>query len=199
MKKKLLLLLITLLLTNTRVFSSSGAIFFKSLILPYWSMESIQKDFRKKIYLTTDAILFLGHIGSNRYGDWKKDEYRNYAVEHAGVRNADQKNDGFYKDLKFYDSIHYHNLYASQDTYDDLDEYYWKWESEADKKHFRDLRNSSESAYQAGRLFLGGLILNRLICAIDAVRLYNKQKRLNISANSFYNGESATVQLTYYF
>ena len=65
-----------------------------------------------------------------------------------------------------------------------VDEYYWKWNSNEQRSTYRDMWVSSEGAYNSLRFVAGALILNRIISVVNAVRLvnaYNKQQGTEMS------------------
>lgn len=180
-------------------------VFFKSLLCPAWGMKSLQQKSRSTIYLLNDLALLSGYVGFFTRGNWKKQEYHVYAVEHAGIINPNDKPTTFYRDLKFYQSVYEHNLYAGTDVYRDTYTYYWEWESDEHKLHYKQIRNSSETAYQTAQFFIGGILLNHIIGAIDAVRISRRQTGESSPASSYvyispgFDPHSIQLLLTYSF
>ena len=68
----------------------------------------------------------------------------------------------------------------------DTKTYYWKWQSSADRKTYRNIRTSSEQTFNDLRFVVGAMILNRIASAINAVRLvssYNHNLQDELSWN----------------
>ncbi|MBP7462032.1 MAG: hypothetical protein KBA26_12145, partial [Candidatus Delongbacteria bacterium] len=130
-----------------------------------------------------------------------------YAVQYAGISHPDTKPSSFYRDLKFYQSVYEHNLYAGAEIYRDPESDYWEWESDAHRSKYKQIRNSSETAYQTAQFFIGGILLNHIIGAIDAVRIYRRQtgelsssstlSKLNLSSD--FDHQSIRLRLAYPF
>ncbi len=156
-------------------------IFLKSFVFPSYQMHKMKRYTRAKFYLLTDLTLIAGFLFYHYRGAWTKEDYKNYAVEHAGISNPDAKTDAFYRDLKFYDNIYEHNLYAGREVYRDIDKYFWQWDSVQSRLHFKKLRNKSISAYQNAKILIGVIIVNHIIGAIDASRLYKSNIHLESS------------------
>ena len=48
--------------------------------------------------------------------------------------------------------------------------YWWNWDSNASREHYRALRNQSKMAYRRSLFLVGAAVVNRLLSAIDAYR-----------------------------
>ncbi len=160
-----------------------------SLLLPGMG-ELYAESFDKGKYFTiADAVLWGTVAGFNIYGNYQKDNYIAFAESYAGI-DPDNKNDKFFADIGYYNDINQYNKAKELDrqfkeTYDPKT-YYWQWDSDARRKEFRNIWLSSENAYNNIRFAVGALILNRIISAINAVRLvsaYNKNLEQNLSWN----------------
>jgi hypothetical protein len=140
-----------------------------------------------KYFTIAEAALWGAYIGINAYGNWQKDNYKSYAAANGGVDNAGKNSDyysaiGNYKDINQYNDTKSFNGYYSE-MYD-IHKDYWKWSSTEDRKAYRNMWVSSEQAYTDLRFVVGAVIVNRIISAIDAVRLvtsYNKRLSQNNS------------------
>jgi len=63
---------------------------------------------------------------------------------------------------------------------------FWKWNSTDERRTYRDMWNSSETASNNIQFVVGGLILNRIVSAINAARLvssYNSRLEKEVSWN----------------
>jgi len=64
-------------------------------------------------------------------------------------------------------------------------QYYWKW-TEEERRSYRSMWVSSEQTFNNVRFVVGALLLNRLVSAINAVRLvaaYNKRAETEMGWN----------------
>ena len=160
-----------------------------SLLLPGMG-ELYGGDYRLGKYFTiADVVFWGGVIGLNAYGDNQKDNYLAYAKSIGGVNN-EEKDDQYYADISEYISIEQFN--SEQEKYRDFENiyneetHYWNWSDNKTRQQYRGMWSKSESAYNNVRFAVGALVLNRVISAINAVRVvaaYNKKLSEEISWN----------------
>ena len=159
-----------------------------SLLLPGLGQRLTGHPTRARVFFAAEGAILIGFVTSEVQGAAHKQSYIEYADRFAGVTDADGKPDWFYRNL---------GRFASSDAYldeiavtarglygDDLEqrEAYvarnapgpgelWRWRSEADRQEYRDRRQASRNALRHADLFLGAALLNRVLSAVDAVRL----------------------------
>ncbi len=156
--------------------STSMAILY-SLLLP--GMGELYADsYNSGIYFTiADGVLWGTLIGMNVYGNWQKDRYIEYAQANAKI-TTDYKDDNYYATIGDYlDIDKYNEVKAIERNFDEMYNsqiYYWKWNSTEDRKSYRSMWVSSEQTFNNVRFVVGALILNRVVSAINAVRLVSK-------------------------
>jgi len=160
-----------------------------SMLLPGMG-ELYAGDYSSGKYFTiADGVLWSTFAGFEIYGKWKENDYKSFAESKAGV-NLNGKEAEYFANIGIYQSIDDYN--AAMELNRDFDKtynkvsYYWKWNDNDQRKQYRDLWSSSESAYTNVRFVVGALILNRLISAVNAVRLvsaYNKNLPQEVSWN----------------
>ncbi len=83
----------------------------------------------------------------------------------------------------------YNNEKALERSYDEMyntELYFWKWNSSEDRKSYRSMWVSSEQTFNNVRFVVGALLLNRVISAINAVRLVSKYNK-NLSQEVGWN------------
>ncbi len=139
-----------------------------------------------KYFTIAEGALWATYFGFNTYGNWQKDNYKSFAASNARVIN-NGKNSDYYANIGLYLSI---NEYNETQAFDrnfaamyNPEQYYWNWTSQ-DRKTYRNMWLSSENAYNDLRFVVGAMILNRIISAINAVRLVSKyNKSVDESAN----------------
>ena len=143
-----------------------------------------------KYFTFADGLLWGTFIGMNAYSNWQEDSYKSYAASEAGVINDANKDEDFYANIGDYTSVYtYNEQKALERNFDEMyDEQtnFWKWNSTDERRTYRDMWNSSETASNGIRFVVGGLILNRLISAINAARLvsaYNNRLEEEVSWN----------------
>ena len=180
-------------LTNSPEKKSPAIAIMYSLLLPGMG-ELYGGDYSLGKYLTiADAVFWGGVVGLNIYGDNQRDNYKAYAQSIGGV-SVEGKDDKYFADISEYISIETFN--TEQEKYRDFDNiyneqtHYWNWGDNKTRQEYRGMWSKSESAYNNVRFAVGALILNRIISAINAVRVvaaYNKnlteQTSWNVSVN----------------
>jgi hypothetical protein len=160
---------------------NTGLAILYSLLLPGMG-ELYAEGYDSGIYFTiADGVLWTTVIGMNVYGNWQEDRYKSYAKVHAGI-DPNGKDKDFFATISAYSSIDdYNNEKAFERDFKsmlDKQKYYWNWNSNEDRRTYRNMWSSSEQTFNNIRFAVGGLILNRLISVINAVRLtsrYNKK------------------------
>jgi hypothetical protein len=143
-----------------------------------------------KYFTIADGILWGTLIGMNAYSGWQEDNYKTYAASTADVINDGVKDEDFYANIGDYTSVYtYNDQKALERNFDEMyDEevYFWEWNTTDERRTYRDMWNSSETANNNVRFVVGGLILNRIVSAINAARLvssYNKSLEEEVSWN----------------
>ena len=143
-----------------------------------------------KYFTIADGLLWGTFIGMNAYSNWQEDNYKSYAASTAGVINDGNKDEDYYANIGDYTSVYTYNEQKAlernfNEMYDEQD-YFWKWNTTDERRTYRDMWNSSETASNGIRFVVGGLILNRLVSAINAARLvsaYNNKLEEEVSWN----------------
>lgn len=143
-----------------------------------------------KYFTIADGILWGTLVGMNAYSGWQEDNYKTYAASNADVINDGVKDEDFYANIGDYTSVYsYNDQKALERNFDEMydeEAYFWKWNTTDERRTYRDMWNSSEQANNNIRFVVGGLILNRIISAINAARLvssYNKSIEEEVSWN----------------
>lgn len=159
-----------------------------SLVLPGMG-ELYADNYQSGKYFTiADGALWGTYLGINAYAGWQKDRYKSYAVSNGGI-NPEGKNDDYYAIISEYTSIYdYNDDMAKQREFSQLfneNTQYWKWEPN-ERKKYREMWVSSEQSYNNLRFIVGGLILNRVVSAINAVRLISRYNK-NLSQETSWN------------
>ncbi|MCX7797832.1 MAG: hypothetical protein N2249_04325 [Melioribacter sp.] len=177
---------------------SPGLAILYSMLIPGMGELYANNYASGKYFTIADGILWGFFAGFNIYGKWKEDNYKTFAMTRGGV-NLEGKDSDYFATIGIFISIEEYNRLKelNRDFYNVYDPktFYWKWESENQRKEYRQMWLSSEQAYNNLRFVVGALILNRIISAINAVRLVNAYNRsissaewnINISTSNNYN------------
>lgn len=183
------------ILPETSKKKSVGLAILYSIILP--GMGELYADGYEsgKYFTIADAALWGVFTGYTLYGDWKKENYITYAKSNSGI-NLDGMESNFIANVSIYMSVDDYN--RAMELNREFDKTYnknifnWKWTDNDKRKEFRDLWSSSEGAYNKVRFVVGAIILNRVVSAINAVRVvsaYNKNLSNEISWNVYFGVE----------
>jgi hypothetical protein len=178
-----------------------------SLLLPGMGELYADSYSSGKYFTIADGVLWGTLIGMNAYSNWQEDNYKTYAASTAGVINDANKDEDFYANIGDYTSVYsYNDQKALERNFDEMydeETYFWKWNTTDERRTYRDMWNSSETASNNIRFVVGGLILNRVISAINAARLvssYNSRLEEEVSWNfsvGFMNQPNLPTSLTF--
>lgn len=182
--------------TNFHEKKSPGLAIIYSLILPGMG-ELYAGGYESGKYFTiAEGILIGTYAGFNIYGNNQKENYIAFAKSNAGI-NLEGKESDFIANVGIYISSQEYNriqeLNRNFDKTYSLPSQQWNWQSNDFRKQFRNMWTSSENAYNSLKFVAGAMLLNRIISAINAVRLvsaYNKNLTQEINISVFFNIES---------
>jgi hypothetical protein len=149
-----------------------------------------------KYFTITDGVLWGVFAGFNIYGSQQENNYKSFAQSKGGVK-LEGKDAEFFANLGIYQSLgDYNNAMELDRRFEKVyntSTHYWQWADNNQRSEYRNMWTSSESAYTNVRFVVGALILNRLISAINAVRLvsaYNKNLTQEMSWNISFGVET---------
>ena len=167
---------------------SPGIAIIYSLLLPGMGELYAGSYSSGKYFTIAEGALWASYIGFNSYGNWQKDNYKSFAVSNGGITEAN-KNDDYYANIGLYSSVNEFNDAKALDRnfaeMYDTQKYYWNWNGD-DRKAYRGMWLASEHSFNNIRFVVGAMIVNRIISAINAVRLvskYNKNLEENLGWN----------------
>ena len=165
--------------TNTlKPHKKPGWAIVASLILPGSGEWFLGHRQAARFFWGTELSLWLGRWGMQSYAHIVRKDYQAFAALHAGV-NTTGKDEQFWIDVGHANSVEQFNqdrLLARdlQGMYPDDPFYYWAWDSEHNRLEYRRLRLKEHNWRQRAQLVIGGMILNRLLSAIDVLRIIRK-------------------------
>lgn len=160
---------------------NAGLAILYSVILPGMGELYAEGYESGKYFTIAEAALWVTYGGMKYYSNRQKDNYFSYAESYGGVTNMAGKSGDYYADIGNYLNINdFNDDMAKQGQFSKMyntSTHYWNWNNNTDRKSYRELWTSSESWNNNLRFVVGGMILNRIASAINAVRLvsrYNK-------------------------
>ncbi|MBI1937056.1 MAG: hypothetical protein HYS25_02930 [Ignavibacteriales bacterium] len=184
--------------SNTRKKNAGLAILY-SLVLPGMGELYAGSYESGKYFTIADGILWGVFAGFNIYGNWQEDNYKSFAQSRGGV-SSDGKDEEYYANIGIYQNIDDYNtereLNREYSKVYKTSTHYWQWAGNDERKEYRSMWSSSESAYNNVRFAVGALILNRIVSAINAVRLvsaYNKNLTEQIGWNVSFGVENTAT------
>ena len=149
-----------------------------------------------KYFTIADGVLWGVFAGFNIYGSQQGNNYKSFAQSKGGVK-LEGKDAEFFANLGIYQSLgDYNNAMELDRRFEKVyntSTHYWQWADNNQRSEYRNMWTSSESAYTNVRFVVGALILNRVISAINAVRLvsaYNKNLTQEMSWNVSFGVET---------
>jgi len=147
----------------------------KSLVFPGWGEYSLDNQIRGRIFVLSETVLLLAILGSYSVSQRQETEFRAYAAEHAGII-PDGKDRQFWVDIGNYSSLlafnEEHLRWRDFNAlYEDNDTWTWAWDSGNNRERFENMRIASDSWRLRGSFLIGGVVLNHIVSAIDALYL----------------------------
>jgi len=177
----------------------------KSLVLPGWGEYSLGNQIRGRIFVLSETTLFLAILGSHFISKRQETEFRAYAAEHAGISPVG-KDRQFWVDIGNYSSLlafnEEHLRWRDFNAlYEDNDTWTWSWDSNDNRERFENMRIASDSWMLRSSFFIGGVVLNHIVSAIDALYLskISNIKETVVFANYDPYLDKAGLSLNFYF
>ncbi|MBK8945282.1 MAG: hypothetical protein IPM32_08445 [Ignavibacteriae bacterium] len=140
-----------------------------------------------KYFTIADGVIWGFFSGFTIYGNNKESDYKSFAKSYGSV-NLSGKDEEYFANISLYENIEDFNteqeLNREFDAVYNVNTHFWDWQNSTQRKVYRDLWSSSETAYRNVRFAVGALILNRVVSAIFAVKAvnnYNKQQSNQLS------------------
>ncbi len=165
-----------------RASKKKGRAFLQSLLLPGWGQHYAESRTIMKVFIASEVLLWGSCIGLTTWGNWLENDYRDLSVQNAGV-NLEGKSDTYFADISNYGDILAYNQAQLRNrdvnaVYTDTETFFWKWDSEQNRRKFDDMRIRSDRARNRADLTLAFIFTNHVISAIHstlAVFKFNKR------------------------
>ena len=166
---------------STSLPSPSAKYVLYSLILPGAGEYAMGHKGIGKVFLGAEVVLWVAYFGTNQYISILEDDYRAYAALHAQV-NTQGKNDRYWAAVGNNDNIYQYNQEQLRNRnidglFPETDFYYWQWDESENRYRYNRIRVDAHDWQRRATFILSGFILNRLVSAIDVVRLIRQGKQ----------------------
>jgi hypothetical protein len=167
---------------NTNHKKSVGRAFFYSLLIPGLGEAYSGHSGYAKFFLTVEATGWGIYLANHLTVASRMEDYKNYAVHHASV-NRSGKTAQYWIDIGKYNTIYDYNEQKRRERdvagiYVEDAQNFWRWDSYNNRLYY-DWKRIQTRELERNQIFIiGGLMLNHLVSAINAIRLaraYNKQ------------------------
>jgi len=169
---------------------STGRAALYSLLLPgAGQYYVVGAHFKAKLFFGVEAGMWFTYLGFRKYGSFKEDAAKGWAVIHADA-NPDNGDDDYWIKMTYYDNrdwneddgLGYNQMAYVYDgseanIFPQTSLYYWNWESYGARQHYRSLRNQSKTAFERADIALGIIIGNHVLSAIEAFFSANRYNR----------------------
>ncbi|MBU8934683.1 MAG: hypothetical protein KOO62_11860 [candidate division Zixibacteria bacterium] len=145
-----------------------------SLLVPGWGQYYNGRKTKARVFFAAEIVTWVSYFSLRTYGAWKKDDMIRHAEAKAGA-NLDGKDDDFFVWLEKYRDIDRYNdigrlLETGSEYFPDDASHHWSWQSTEDRAVFRELRESSRTAYRRARWVMLVGLFDRVLAVVDAVR-----------------------------
>ena len=179
--------------------------FLLSLALPGLGEAYVGESHYTRIFLATEILGWGLFISNLIQVESREDQYKNYAVQHAKIMSQG-KDIQFWIDIGKFESIYEHNEQTRRNRdiesiYPETQQNFWSWDNEANRKFYDWQRIRTREIERREVYYIGGIVLNHLVSAINALRLaraYNrKQSELSWHMNFDFRPTTGRMQLTF--
>lgn len=127
-----------------------------------------------KYFTIAEATLWGVFTGFKLYAYNRESSYKSYAQVTGGV-NLNDKNEDYFANVGLYGSLtEYNNDMALKRRFSDMYNpatHNWDWNTGEERKIYRDMWLSSETANNNIRFVVGAMLVNRVISIINAIRV----------------------------
>jgi len=179
MKSGLLLILVTLMVwapLKAQADPDPRGSFLRSLVVPGWGHYYNDSDNwnRGKAHLGADLVLIGSYFGLTVRSNNLQDQFGTFAQLRSGV-SIDDRSRAFRLAIGQYNSLkEYNDFQLRSRNWDrvlpDIPENRWQWKTDEDRRKYRELRESSDSARNQLPAIAGLLVVNRVVSAVSSYR-----------------------------
>lgn len=192
----LLLLLLTLPAAHEGVEAatpSRAKVLGLSMLLPGLGHQALGSTTKAQAFMAADAVVWSAFGVFELQGARRKDSYVEMAEIFAGVPDADGRSGEYYRLLGRYRTSEEYDDEIRRDARarypDDLEaraayfeshrvapDEVWSWSSQAAWDRYQEKRSDSNLSFKRARYMLGVALANRLLSAVDAMRIVHRKR-----------------------
>tara|TARA_B100000809_G_C14808673_1_gene412988 strand:+ start:41 stop:610 length:570 start_codon:yes stop_codon:yes gene_type:complete len=162
--------------------SLSGSL-LRSVLVPGWGELRLGEEKRAKVLLMSELAIWTSFFMGRSLSDSFIDEYEALAVLNAGA-DIRGKEYSYILDLSNYNTMDLYNhdmdLQRNWDERYDDSSYNWNWDSQSNRFRFNDLRKKSIVYQDISEFAIAGMIINRILSAIDVIYLNSRNRRVKM-------------------
>lgn len=175
----------------------------KSLILPGMGEFQLNQTKKGRTFLLTESILWLSVLTCNKASKYQDETMRSIAANHAGV-DVSGKDDQYWIDIGNYSSRNKFNAEHQrwrepEVLYDPDIEWNWSWDSHTNQKKFEARRINRDRWALSGKFLFGGIVINHVVSAIDALYLKRILSQHEVTILPAYSQDFQSTQLSLSF
>ena len=184
MKKRYSYIVLCILFSSLfcKELSLSGSL-FRSMLVPGWGESRLGEQKRAKVLLMSELAIWTSFFMGRSLSGSFIDEYEALAVLNAGA-DIRGKEYGYILNLSNYDTMELYNhdmdLQRNWDEKYNDSSYDWNWNSQSNRFKFNDLRKKSIVYQEISEFAIAGMIINRILSAIDVIYLNGRNKRVKM-------------------
>ena len=143
-----------------------------SLAVPGLGERYVDSNKLSKYLIVSEATWWSLFTWHSVYGGWIEEDYKTFAVAHAGI-DLTGKDKKYFVNIGNFIDIYGYNQKKRLDRYDDLvyeniSAYFWRWDSDSNRQRFEDMRIKRDRYNNRINYFVTGIILNHIISGINA-------------------------------
>ncbi len=175
---------VMLVLVSSVLFGADKGTVLRSIVLPGWGQLHAGHSTRGAVYMGLEASIWTGVGVSYLQAIFNRDDYRNLAMERAGIDVSSRDRD-FQDDVGDFSSSSEYNDYIrslaryyypddpeAQQNYFDTNSRYgsdgWNWSSSDARENYDDALRISREWFRRTTYVAAFAIVNRAVSAIDA-------------------------------
>lgn len=171
-----------------------GGAFMRSMLIPGWGQRRGGAKTAARNFFVTEVLLWSGFTALEVYGGWQKNDYKLFSASHAGAQISG-KDEQFFVEMGNFISVDEYNQARLrrrdvEGLYDPAT-YFWRWDTDANRLKFFNMRKRSDKAYARAELVAAGVIANHIVSGIHAAWVAHR----NSSQDEKKRGELNVPQL----
>lgn len=173
----------------------------KSTLIPGLGEFGLGKIKRGRLFSQIEIALWAVLAQNKRTSSLYHSRLNSFAAIHAEVRREGQGSQ-FFIDVGDFDNIDAYNEHQLRNrqparVYADRARYHWAWDSDKNRKRYRQFRIQRDTARMVGQFVIGGMVLNRIISVIDVKYLHGiLQSGPDVSLRPRMGLQTQCIQLT---